>query len=64
MKQQLIGLLLVIGGSVIALFFSRTVRAMVKETVVHPKETCEIKVTNNKVTVKTQQKPEVNNVRR
>ena len=63
MKQELIGLLVVISGAVVALFFSRTVRAMVKEAVVHPKETCEIEVTKNRVTVKTHQKPEVNNVR-
>jgi len=63
MKQELIGLLLVISGAVVALVFSRTVRAMVKEALVHPKQACEIEVTRNNVTVTTQHKAEVNNVR-
>jgi hypothetical protein len=63
MKQELIGLLLVIAGVVVALFFSRTVRAMVKEAVIHPKQQCKIEVTKNKVTVTPQQKAEVKNVR-
>jgi hypothetical protein len=63
MKQELIGLLLVIVGVVVALFFSRTVRAMVKEAVIHPKQPCQIEVTKNKVTVTPQQKAEVKNVR-
>lgn len=63
MKQELIWLLLVMGVVVVALFSSKTVRAMFRETLVHPKQACHIAVTKNKVTVTPQQKPELEEVK-
>ena len=57
MKQELIWLLLVMGIAAVALLCSKTVRAMFRETLVHPKQACDIAVTKNKVTV-TPQEPE------
>ena len=51
MKQELIWMVLVVVGGLVALFFSKTVRTMIRETLVHPKQTCDIAVTENRVTV-------------
>lgn len=56
MKQELIWIVVVVAGGLVALSFSKTVRTMIRESLVHPKETCHIAVTENRVTV-TARKP-------
>jgi hypothetical protein len=63
MKQELIWLVLVIVGGLVALFFSKTVRAMFREALVHPKQTCDIAVTENRVTVTARKKHESEEVK-
>lgn len=63
MRQELIWMVLVIVAVLVALFFSKTVRAMFRETLVHPKQTCDIAVTENKVTVTARKKPESEEVK-